>query len=64
MIDYGAPIDGNEVVIEPFNDTTFNAVVTFHCKEDIMRVEAVCGSNGEWIPNPSLFKCRSGTLGT
>ena len=66
VIDCGVPLRGNEVVIEPFNDTNFNAVITFHCEESITTpMVAVCDSNGEWVPDPSSFKCIiTGTIGT
>ena len=63
MIDCGPPIAGNGVVIEPFNDTRFDAVITFHCGGSIIPVVAVCGDNGEWTPNPLPFICSNGTLG-
>ena len=65
-IDCGAPIVGDGgVVTRPFNNTKFSAVITFHCEvRDIPQVVmAVCGSNGEWIPNPSSFHCQNGILG-
>ena len=67
VIDCGAPIVGDGgVVIRPYNNTKFNAMITFQCDtKDIPTViMAVCGSNGEWVPSPSSFVCQNGTLGT
>ena len=55
MTDCGSPVGGSGVVIEPFNDTKFDAVITFHCQENVH--PAVCGSNGEWFPSPASLKC-------
>ena len=68
VIDCGAPIVGDGgVVTRPYNNTKFNAVITFHCEANLRDVPtvmmAVCGSNAEWVPNPSSFVCRNGTLG-
>ena len=67
MIDCGAPIVGDgRLLTRPFNNTEFNAVITFHCdsRSTPKVVMAVCRSDGEWVPNPSLFECQNGTLGT
>ena len=63
VIDCGAPINGSQVIIESFNDTKMNAVVTFQCKVDNIQHMAVCGSNGEWIPNITSFECVKRTTG-
>ena len=64
-IDCGAPIVGDGgVVTRPYNNTKFNAVITFHCEGRNISsvVMAICGSNGEWVPSPSSFQCQNGTL--
>ena len=54
------------VVIEPFNNTMFNAVIIFHCEEGLIPdtvIEAVCGSTGVWSPNPANHMCVNESLG-
>ena len=53
VIDCGAPLEDSGVIIEPFNDTIQGALITFRC--DNSRT-AMCGSDGEWFPNPSSSK--------
>ena len=47
-------------IIEPFNNTKFGALITFHCEENKNSMTAVCGSDGEWIPNPEQIECVNG----
>ena len=64
VTDCGPPIHGTRVIIEAFDENKFNSVINFHCVESIIHIMmAVCGNTGEWIPNPSLFECRSRTSG-
>ena len=65
VIDCGVPIGDTVIVIdhESFNDTKLDTVVTFHCKDSNLRQMAVCGSNGEWIPNLTSLQCENGTAG-
>ena len=55
------------VVIEPFNNTLFNATFVFHCEEGLIPdtvIEAVCGSTGVWSPNPANHLCVNQSSGT
>ena len=54
MLDCGAPPNASGVVIDPFNDTEFGALITFHCETSMT---AVCGSDGEWSTSPASLKC-------
>ena len=63
VIDCGAPIDSTGIVIESFNDTKLDAVITIHRKVSDIRLRAVCGSNGEWVPSLTSFECVNGTTG-
>ena len=63
VIDCGVPIAGNGVVIEAFNDSKLDAMITFHCEGGIISMVAVCGSNVQWTPNPSSFECVTGNIG-
>ena len=63
MIDCGPPSTNAGVDIVPFNDTRLTAVIAFQCEEGGIPMTAVCGSNGEWVPNPASFKCVNGMLG-
>ena len=60
MIDCGPPLANAGVIIEDYNDTEFNAMITFQCEESKIAMMAVCGRNGEWLPNPASFKCENG----
>ena len=53
VTDCGVPLEDSQVIIEPVNDTILGALITFHC--DNTRT-AICGSDGEWSPNPALSK--------
>ena len=57
MVDCGVPLSANRVVIEHFNNSKFGSLITFHCEESNNSMTAVCGSDGEWIPNPASFMC-------
>ena len=57
MLDCGAPFAASGVIIKPFNNTKFGALITFHCEENDLQMAAVCGSDGEWIPDPSSLNC-------
>ena len=65
VIDCGTPraSDGSGVVLEYVNDTRFGTVIAFHCEGVHTPVTAVCGSSGEWSPNPALLTCVNGTFG-
>ena len=60
MVDCYAPLSTTEVVIEPFNYTKLGALITFHCEESNNSMTTVCGSDGEWFPNPASHKCGKG----
>ena len=55
VIDCGAPLNATGVIIDPFNDTEFGALITFHCKNSM--TAAVCSSDGEWSTSPASLKC-------
>ena len=57
VIDCGAPFNATGVIIDPFNDTEFGALITFHCENSM--TAAVCGSNGEWSTSPASLKCNN-----
>ena len=57
MVDCGVPFHASGVLIDPFNNTKFGALITFHCEESNHRVTAVCGSDGEWFPYPKSVNC-------
>ena len=54
-------VDG--IVVETFNDTKLDAVISVHCVESDVLMMVVCGSNGEWVPHPASFQCINRTLG-
>ena len=58
MVDCGVPVSANRVIIDPFNNTKFGALITFHCEKNKDSMTAVCGSDGEWIPNPASLVCE------
>ena len=60
VIDCGAPPDYG-FVVESFNDTKLDAVITFHCEESDTALTAICRTDGEWDPNPVVFVCVNGT---
>ena len=60
VIDCGAPSFASGVTIDPFKNTKFGALITFHCEESNNSMTAVCGSDGEWFPNPASIKCGNG----
>ena len=60
MVDCGAPVAASGVIIDPFNNTKFGALITFRCQEEEMLITSLCSNNGEWIPNLNSFEC--GTL--
>ena len=66
MIDCNYPLVGKgiTIIIDPLNNTKYDAVITFYCEESGILEKAVCGSNGEWSPNISSLMCVNGTLGT
>ena len=53
VTDCGAPFNDSGVIIEPFNDTILGSLITFRCDNSM---SAVCGSSGEWSPNPASSK--------
>ena len=53
VTDCDAPFNFSGVNIEPFNDTILGSLITFRC-DNLMT--AVCGSDGEWSPNPASSK--------
>ena len=56
----GTPDVASGVVIEPFDNTQFDATIIFHCEEGLIPdtiIEAVCGSTGFWNPNPANHLC-------
>ena len=55
--DCGAPFGASGVTIDPFNNTKFGALITFHSEESSNSMTAVCGSDGEWFPNPASLVC-------
>ena len=38
-------------------NSKFGALITFHCEESNNSMTAVCGSDGEWFPNPASLMC-------
>ena len=48
------------VIIDTFNNTKFGALITFHCEESNNSMAAMCGSDGEWFPNPASLVCSDG----
>ena len=60
VVDCGAPFAASGVIIDPFNNTKFGALITFHCEESNNSMTAVCGSDGEWFPNPEQMACVNG----
>ena len=57
MTDCGAPFAASRVIIDPFNNTKFGALIIFYCEESDNSMTAVCGSDGEWIPNLNPYNC-------
>ena len=65
-LDCGNISSGPEVVIEPFNNTLFNATINFHCEEGLIpntTMVAVCGSTGVWSHNPANHLCVNQSSG-
>ena len=59
-LDCGTPIGSDRVVIEPFNSTLFNSMITFRCQDGLKPdtvSTAVCDRRGVWDPNPSHYLC-------
>ena len=57
-IDCGSPqFCASGVIIDPFNNTKFGALITFHCEVGEILISSLCSSNGEWIPYPNSFEC-------
>ena len=66
ILDCGTPNVASGVVIEPFNNTQFDATITFHCDEGLIPqtlIKAVCGSTGDWNPNPVFHLCVNQSSG-
>ena len=59
VVDCGAPSTATGIIIDSFNNTKVGALITFHCQfeESNNSMTAVCGSDGEWIPNPASLVC-------
>ena len=57
MVDCKSPPTVTGVIIDPFNNTKFGALITFHCEENDDSTTAVCGTDGEWFPNPASLMC-------
>ena len=64
MIDCSVPLGVPGVIIDPFNNTKFGALITFHCEESNNSMLSVCDSDGEWDPDPSHLNCPTATTGT
>ena len=66
-LDCGTPSVSDEIIkIEPFNGTHFDATIIFHCEEGFIPntvIEAVCGSTGDWMPNPASHLCVNQSSG-
>ena len=60
MVDCDAPLASSGVVTDPFSDTTFGALITFHCEGSKKSMTSMCGSNGEWDPDPNTLHCGNG----
>ena len=63
MVDCSPPLAASGVIIEPFNNTKFGALITFHCEESDYSMSTVCGSDGEWIPDPASLDCPTAAPG-
>ena len=59
LIDCGAPVAVSGVIIEDFTNANFGTVIRYHCKESETLFMAICGSDGEWEPDPALLKCEN-----
>ena len=59
MLDCGAPFGASGVIIDPYENSKFGALITFHCQfeESNNSMTAVCGSDEEWVPNPASLLC-------
>ena len=65
-LDCGTPNASSGVVIEHINGTQFDATVIFHCEEGLIPdtvIDAVCGSTGDWRPNPASHLCVNQSSG-
>ena len=58
MDDCNTPLAATGVIIEPFSNTKFGALITFHCEESESLITGVCGVNGEWEPDPASLECE------
>ena len=56
VVDCNSP-NSTGVIFDPFNSTKFGTLITFHCEENDLQVTAVCGSDGEWDPDPTSRNC-------
>ena len=63
MLDCGAPFAATGVTVEPFNNTKFGSLITFHCDGSNITATAICDNTGEWDPNPASFNCGDDSLG-
>ena len=66
VLDCGSPSVPSGVVIEPFNSSQLDAIITFHCDEGLIPhtiMKAVCGSTGVWNPNPAFHLCVNQSSG-
>ena len=65
LLDCSTPFGTSEVTIEPYNNTKFGASVKFFCKNENSSnsVTAVCGSDGQWDPDPASLNCNTPITG-
>ena len=66
ILDCGTPRFASGVVIEPVNSTQFDATIIFHCDEGLIPrtiTKAVCGSTGDWNPDPAFYLCVNQSSG-
>ena len=57
-MDCNTPLLAAGVIIEPFSNIKFGALITFRCEESESLITGVCGSNGEWEPDPASLECE------
>ena len=57
-LDCGAPLAASGVDFEHFTNTKLGAMITYHCEESDTLFTAVCGSDGEWEPDPASLNCE------
>ena len=59
-VNYGQPVTPGNGSIDPYQNTTVGAEIFFRCNPGFVpagRMDAVCGADGRWSPNPATFVC-------